>query len=445
MPRGLVRAAFTAKSALLQGRIRREFRRMLDADVEEPAVRERRQRAEAMSLARLAWDRTDFYRAHYAAAGIRRQDLDDPEAFESLPPVTKEHLREHRDGFLVSGTTARDTLPSSTGGSTGEPLTVLHDRESPVAAMWWRIHRWWGVHPGDHLAMIQRERRTPRQQALERAQWWPTERLTLDARTMTADGMRAFVDRMERVRPPLLTGYVGGVHELARFVAGRGSPPPPLLAVGVTAAPLTPSQRADIERAFSAPVYDQYRSAEVPWMAGECRAHAGLHVLADLRVLEVVDASARRATGIGDVLVTDLRNRRFPLIRYRMGDRTQHLDGACPCGLTLPRIDAVQGRTSDVLRFASGRMVTGGLTGLFNTAPDAVRQFQIHQHADHSITLRCVPGVRGAADPRLDEALERLRGLVDGEAPVRLELVDEIRHDRGKVRVVLSDLPVSGA
>lgn len=441
MPRGLVRAVFTAKSALLQGRVRREFRRMLEADAADPVERERRGRADAMALARLAWDGTDFYRAHYSAAGLRRADLDDPDAFESLPPVTKDHLRAHRSEFLVRGSTPRDTLPSSTGGSTGEPLTVLHDRSSPVAAMWWRVHRWWGVHPGDHLAMIQRERRSPRQQVVERLQWWPTERIVLDARTMTTDGMRAFAVQMDRVRPPLLTGYVGGVHELARFVADRGAPPPPLLAVGVTAAPLTPSQRADIERAFSAPVYDQYRSAEVPWMAAECRAHAGLHVLADLRVLEVVDEHARRTAEVGDVLVTDLRNRRFPLIRYRMGDRTRHLEGACACGLTLPRIAAVQGRTSDVLRFASGRMVTGGLTGLFNAAPDAVRQFQIHQHADHSITLRCVPGSRGADDPRLREALARLRSLVDDEAPVRLELVDEIRHDRGKVRVVLSDLP----
>ena len=48
--------------------------------------------------------------------------------------------------------------------------------------------------------------------------------------------------------------------------------------------------RRRIEAVLGAPVHDQYRCAEVPWMAGECGERNGLHTFADLRRVEILDA-----------------------------------------------------------------------------------------------------------------------------------------------------------
>jgi len=434
--------AFDVKTTLFAPAERRVASRFLENEYDDPEQHYLAQRRRSMSLARSAFLTTDFYRRHYGNAGFTERDFDEPHHFDELPVITKADLREHRDEFIARRTTARRRLPSSTGGSTGEPLRVFHDRRSPVAAMWWRVYRWWGVAPWQNRAFVQRERRSDTRQLVEAARWWPTTVLTLDATSMTTERLRAFCEQWRRNQPLLLNGYVGGIQEFAAFVRESGIALPDPVAVGVTAAPISPSQRRFIGDVFGAPVFDSYRSAEVPWMAAECEAHDGLHVLSDVRVVEIVTPTRQPAAPgeVGSIVVTDLTNRVFPILRYDIGDRTSAIAGACACGRTLPRIAGVHGRISDVIRLPTGQSIPGGLTGLFNERPDAVSHFQIHQHNDYAITLRCVAGNAPDAVAAINTAAAKLARLTNGAVPVRVELVARIPHDGGKTRVVRSDL-----
>lgn len=439
------RSIHGVKTRIAQPGARTASAAMLHADSAPPEELERTRRERSAELARFAWDSTVFYRDRYREAGISRRDLDDPDTFDHLPVISKEELRSRAGEFEVASVAEKLRLPSSTGGSTGEPLRLLHDSRAPVAAMWWRVYRWWGIHPGDNRAVIQRERRSTRAQIAETVQWWPTVQISLDARQMTDATMLDFARRWVSSRPALLNGYVGGVHEFASWVQQTETVLPSPRAVGVTAAPITASQRQHIEQVFSAPVYDQYRSAEVPWIAAECQAHSGLHLLADLRRIDILDEADRPVPDgeTGDVVVTDFANRVFPLVRYRLGDRSSLVGGLCPCGKTLPRLAAIEGRVSDVLRLPGGQAISGGLTGLFNARPDAVTQFQVHQLADYSIVLRCVLGGAPDAADVVSRVAAQLSGIVRDEVSVTVEVVSVIPHDRGKARVIRSDLAVT--
>ena len=445
-PSSLARTAFDFKTALAQRADRRVEARFLENEMLDPEELHLQQKRRAMSIARFAFEHTDFYRRRYTESGITAADLDDPHHFDELPVISKAELRDHQAEIIARSRGSRQRLPSSTGGSTGEPLRVFHDRRSPVAAMWWRAFRWWGIHPSDNRAIIQRERRAASTKLRELLEWWPTTVQALDATAMTDATMRAFVESWRENSPRLLSGYVGGVHEFASFVRESGIELEPPLAIGVTAAPITPSQRGFITEILRAPVFDAYRSAEVPWMAAECEAHAGLHVFSDVRVLEILDDYQRPVIPgeEGTVVVTDLCNRVFPLVRYNIGDRTSLVVGPCSCGRGLDRIRAVQGRLTDVIRLPGGRRIPGGLTGLFNERPDAVSQFQIHQHRDLAITLRCVPGAADDAREVIDHVAGTLTRLAEGTVPVRVELVQAIPHEGGKVRVVRSEAPAPG-
>ena len=444
--RSAAQLAFTLKTALITPSERRVAHRFHENEYLDPELAFIAQRRNAMSLAKAAFLGTDFYRRRYASAGFTERDFDEPHHFNELPVITKAELREYRDEFITRRTPVRSLLPSSTGGSTGEPLRVFHDRRSPVAAMWWRVYRWWNVAPWQNRAFVQRERRSDARRFREALEWWPTSVLTLDATTMTEDRLREFCAQWQRRNPLLLNGYVGGIHEFASFVRQTGTILSDPIAVGVTAAPISESQRRFIGEVFGAPVFDSYRSAEVPWMAAECDAHTGLHVLSDVRVVEVVSSTYQPAIPgeVGSILVTDLTNRVFPILRYDIGDRTSAIPGPCACGRTLPRIAGVHGRISDVIRLPDGQSIPGGLTGLFNERPDAVSHFQIHQHADYAITLRCVAGRSADATSVIDNAAARLARLTNGAVPVRVELVSSIPHDGGKSRVVRSDLAEVG-
>lgn len=396
----------------------------------------------SIAHARFAMEHSPFYRDRYTAAGFSLKDLHDPAAFLELPVIEKAEVREHWREIRSSEATSRNSKISTTGGSTGQPLRLLRDLRFPARALEWRLMRWWGVRPDDDVAVVYRHVRSRKESMAHAALWWPSRKYQLDAYTMTPESIDRFVAQWTKHPPELLIGYVGGIAELASILRGR-TPLPTPTAVAVTAAPVTPAQRNLISSVFGAPVYDHYRSAEIPWIGGECREQNGLHTFGDVRRIEVLGTDGRQVEPgvIGQVVATDLTNRVFPLVRYRLGDRTTTLSGACACGVTLPRIASVQGRVSDALRMPDGQVIAGeGLTQICSRYPDAVRQFQIVQHEDFSITVKFVLGEEADAPSRLPLIIGHLTDIVRGKVPVVPEIVDEIPHDGGKVRYIRSEL-----
>jgi O-antigen/teichoic acid export membrane protein/phenylacetate-coenzyme A ligase PaaK-like adenylate-forming protein len=403
------------------------------------------QQARAAEILRFAMSRSDFYRERCARAGIQERDLSDTEAFRSLPVLERADVREQFERICTDEATPGNFQHAVTGGTTNEPLRILRDKRMQHRTLNWRLHRWWGVEPGDNQAVIWRETSFSRWRTLRHdALWWPTRILRMDANAIDRAAVTEFVAGWERIRPALLLGYVGAVIEVARAIERSGRKPPPPKAVGTTAAPISLAQKRYLGDVFGAPVYDIYQCMEVPMLAGECPAREGLHVFADCRLVELLD-DAGRPVGPGEtgsVVVTDFRNRVFPFIRYRLGDRARWKQGACACGVTFPQLEPVRGRSTDSLRFPSGLVVSGdGILEIFDDSPDAVRLFQIWQTADYSLRLRCVPGKDPNAAAVMQRGIERLRKFVRNEVPVRLEVIEAIDHDRGKQRIVVSEAP----
>lgn len=401
------------------------------------------QNERAIAHARFAMQNTKFYRDAYSAAGFTLDDLRDPAAFSSLPIVNKSDIRDHFEEFRSTEATAKNSKISTTGGSTGEPLRLLRDLRTPTRTIEWRLFTWWNVDAADNRAVLQRQSRGFKEKLIHNLQWWPSKQLQLDAYRMDDQHIAGFMRSWENHKPRVLIGYVGGIAELARVLERKGISPTPPVAIGVTAAPITPAQRSAIEAVFHAPVYDHYRSAEIPWIAAECAHRDGLHVFADVRKIEVLNSSGAQVSPgeYGEVVATDMTNRVFPLIRYNLGDRTSPIANSCACGLALPRIQAIVGRVSEAIHLPNGQIIAGeSLTQTFSQEVDAVRQFQIYQAGDYSITIRCVPGRSPAALADIELAATRVRKIVDGVVPVRVEIVENIPHVGGKIRYILSDV-----
>ena len=398
--------------------------------------------AASTRIALHAFDSSPFYRDLYTSAGFSRHDVAEAQNFARLPIVTKDMLRDAGDSMLSTAVPASRALVSKTGGSTGSPLRVRNDAAAPTAPMWWRIYRWWGVHPADDMAFIYRQLRQGREAVLYAAQWWPSRHINLDARAVTDEAIEEFVGAWSRVRPRLLVAYVEGATAVASHLAKSGRTLP-THAVSVTAAMLQPGQRDLLETVFRAPVFDTYRSAEIPWIAAECAQHDGLHVAGDQRRVEIVDDAGRLVDDgdEGSLIVTDFSNEVYPLVRYEMGDRSRSIDGPCACGLAFPRIAPVQGRVADVIRTPSGRQVTGGLSGLFLGDPGAIRQMQIVQASDFSVSIRYVPTTPGTAADAAERATGALARLLGDEVLVTAVEVDRIESTAGKARLVISEAP----
>jgi len=433
-------AAFRLKTALGGRSSTDAYREFLAMDALDPdAIAEVSARRSA-EHALFAFARSPFYRDLYSSHGFSAADLRDPASFSSLPIVDKAMLRENFDRIRTDEANDRTSVTSKTGGSTGLPLHLLRDLRFPARALEWRLFQWWGVNPWDDRGIVTRHVLTGAARIRHDLGWLPSRRVQLDAFQITDEAVTEFASAWNRVRPRFLIGYGGGVLDTVRRMHRLGLTVTPPRAVAVTAAPLTAGTRAEIEAAFGAPCFDHYRSAEIPWMAGECAHQTGLHVFADARRIEIVDSedSVVADDVEGEVIVSDLTNRVFPVVRYRLGDISRFLPGTCACGRGLPRLGAISGRSSDAVRLPDGTTIAGALGHIFDDFPLAIRQFEIVQDADYSVTLRCIPSDAPDAQTGIDAAAAKLRFATKGIVPVTVERVDSIPQIGGKMRFIRS-------
>ncbi len=397
-----------------------------------------RQEEARRKIVRYAMEHTEFYRRHYRAMGLEAGDIGKSGWFEQLPPVTKEHLRIHFEEFTDASLKPFRRI-STTGGSTGIPTKTGYDVRIPEECYIWRILDWFGVSPWDDRAHVWRETRTTwKQKFVNRALWWPTRHLKLDASFMTEQSIRLFFTQYNHVRPALLQGYVGAISQLARFVIDKQLAVWSPKFVWVTSAPISPVQRKLIADAFHAPICDQYGSCEIRWIAQQCPEGKGLHVNVEHVHLEYVDEENHPVpTGVyGRTLLTNLEDMVFPLIRYENGDRGRWLLESCPCGRSLPVIDTVKGRESESFVLPSGKTINGEyLTTIFDATPELTRGFRVIQHRDLSITIECVPSSDQGV-PLIESVVSDFSSKIGGEVQVTCRIVREIAHDRGKLRFV---------
>lgn len=381
-------------------------------------------------IVRHAMAHTAFYRERYAEAGFGMSDIGSPGWFERLPTVTKKDLRERFSDFIDRD--QRQFLSvSTTGGSTGVPTKTGYDRRIPEEVYSWRLQACYGVHPWDDHAYVWRDtRRSRRAKFMNAAAWWPTRHLKLDATLLSEAAMDDFIGRFNSLRPRLLQGYVGAVSQLSEHVleTGKSIACPPKVA-WTTSAPLSEVQRSLIEKAFGAPVCNEYGSCECRWIAFQVPGHEGLRVNTEHVHVEFLADRGGDGLGYGRTLLTNLEDTVFPLIRYENGDRGRWLD--------YPYIDSVKGREVESFVLPSGKVINGEyLTTIFDESPDLVHGFRAVQHADLSITIEYVPA---KDESGVLEVLRRFADKLKGEAVVDFRRVDRISHDRGKLRFVVRE------
>lgn len=128
--------------------------------------------------------------------------------------------------------------------------------------------------------------------------------------------------------------------------------------------------RARLERGWGATVTEAMGIGDVgPSLWGECEAQDGMHLGARGYVhAELIDPATGEAIAlgedeaVGELVLTHLRHRAAPVLRFRTRDHVRVTTTPCPCGRTGPRVRCL-GRTDDML------IVRG-----VNVFPSAVRE-----------------------------------------------------------------------
>jgi phenylacetate-CoA ligase len=392
-----------------------------------------------------------FYRERFDEAGIDPSHITSAADLQSIPLLTRDDAQEStpRRKSLVPPFAS---VTKNTSGSTGQPLSFEYEADSEAwrQAVRMRGYGWAGYREGNRTLHLwsdpPRRRRRRWRTDLKHRVWVATDRglrrdIYMDSTVRSPGLWQRTVEVIRQKRPHAIVCYSQAGVELARHVVASDSRDWETIPVLCGAEPLLPGDRAILQQAFGPAVFETYGNREVMLMATECEEHDGLHLQAENLVVEVVVRSgdtgeARPAAPgeVGEVVVTDLHNLAMPFVRYVTGDLATAADGSpCRCGRGLPRIASVEGRTSDFLEDGAGREVSGiALMTLFVDLAPAVRQFQVVQRADRSLTVRVVPTPKfdDSARARIHSHCEHyLPGV-----PVTIDVVEAIDPGPGGKR-----------
>ncbi len=398
-----------------------------------------------------ALDRCPYWQARAAQVPRQLVTRSPVEALRLIEPLDKVSLQKSAVELRATGGTGRVSL-KTTGGSTGQPVTVLKNADALAGEMAasWLGYGWAGIRIGDRAVRFWGHPTSARRRLRFLAADIAMHRRRFSAFAFGPEDLERYWHTCLRFRPDYFYGYVSMLVAFAEFVESRGYDGRSLglRAVVTTSEVLGEPQARLLARAFGCMVQNEYGCGEVGPIAYSCPEGA-LHIMAMNVWLEVLSAAGEPVPlgETGDLVVTDLHNTAMPLLRYRVGDQGV-LGEACRCGRPWPVLARIWGRAYDFVEGADGRRYHGEFFLYFfeelRDRGQGVDQFQVTQLDSRTLRFDVV-----VPPSRLAPVQGAIADWVTRMLPGMLAVVRPVpsiqRAPSGKMRLIVNAMAEPGS
>jgi phenylacetate-CoA ligase len=405
----------------------------------------RLQQIRLRSIVRHAYRTVPFYRQELSRLHLAEKDLRTAADLAKLPLIDGALVQQNRGMFLSEKYRNGGTQSFSTSGSqTQVPRVIEWDNGSVLRK----------------LAVAERDRTVLNRilapgSGRKRLYLLPDSSLSLtiraywEDRTLLAADLgpdqklspwvpyEVVAEHINQHRPALVFSYGSYADLFFRYLSDRHIPFNPPRVWAVAGDMLSPQGKTLMERDFGCVVHSVYQATETGRIGFQCERCSGFHLNIDLCAVRIADDKGNTlpAGESGQVIISNLHNRATVLLNYRLGDWATMAKTPCGCGRSLPLLDKLEGRTSEVLTLADGRRITGfALRMDCKDALDGVLQDQLIQSSPDLIRWRIVP-LGGTDRQQLRKRLIIKSTDVLGEQTrVEVEIVEHIPFSRhGKI------------
>jgi len=388
--------------------------------------------------------KTPYYRMRHDYSNLLKANA----PLDAFPLLARTAVRREARNFHHDELESMKYRWMSTSGTTGSPLvspiTDRHfQRECAFRAL---AYEWAGVSLDSHdrvafcagHPVAHADRQRPPFWVYDWANKW----LYFSSYHLSTRNLRDYIDELEMFRPVMLGGYPSSLYLLALAYEKFGGTVK-LKAILSSSETLFDWQRARIERAFGAKVFNWYGTGETCANIVECE-EGELHLKLEHSAVEVLNDRNEPCTPgeTGRLVSTGFDNYAFPLIRYDIGDEvTVSNNQVAKCGRGGLLLEKVLGFADDYIFTSEGRFV-GRLDHLLKGRVNVV-EAQFYQEKVDQLICRIVKTDNYTeADERaiLAEAKTRLGTALK----INFEYVDRIpRTKNGKLRFVVSAIEQS--
>lgn len=315
--------------------------------------------------------------------------------WEAIPLLTRRDVQIYFEALLAEAVPAAHgkTFDITTGGSTGEPVTV---RRTQLTQLFWeaatlRDHLWHRRNLSGTMAIV---RHFDRPVDTSRPGRWgngifrsgPAWHLPISTE------IDRQLDWLQAVNPHILLTYPPNLSALMARMLQEKILLPRLCEVRTISGTVSEALRRECQSSLGIPLVDLYSAQEVGVIGIQCPESGLLHLQSENLLVEVLNAQGQPCQDgeIGQVVVTDLHNFSMPLIRYALRDWAER-GPACPCGRGLPTLRKVKGRHRNMAYSPEGKQFWPVLgLGQFRQIIPGLRQYQLIQTEFDALTVNLV-------------------------------------------------------
>ena len=359
---------------------------------------------------------TDFYK-----------DYPEDISLKDLPVVNKDTFRQQYDRFISSTyKDAPDNRVMCTSGSTGTPLRMIQNRDKIRHNTAGGIFL--GAAAGYYIGMKEAFIRVwVNNVKKSKFQLIQENMIMMDSSRMDEQALAEMFHTIEKKKVKCLVGYSSALGELSDYIrkSGKDCSNCSVRAIIPISETMPEPVRRSLEKQFGCPVRAWYSNEENGIMGLQNEKDEGYRIDTETYYYEILkmDSDEPAEPGeLGRIVITDLFNYAFPILRYDNGDTAVAVRKEKNGRFKL-YLSELYGRRSDLIYDCKGNAVTPYIITNNLWDIEGVKQYRFIQEdvKDYTIWLNGDP-----AKMDQEEILGRIRPYLCDEARIKVEIVDEI-------------------
>lgn len=337
---------------------------------------------------RLCYDKSPYYRKTFDMAGVKPEDLNSLEDIKKFPTIDKKVLRARQEetpdfGDLVCVPEEEIVYISVSSGSTGVPTASpftaqdFEDFQDFEARLFWSS----GMRPTDRYCHALNFTLFVGGPDVIGAQ--KVGALCIWAGAIPSERLLAILKQWKPTitwTTPSYAWYLGETAKLQGFDFEKDFNLKKIFVAGEPGGSIQET-REQIEALWGADLYDYYGLSDIfGACAGMCEQKEGLHWAEDHILVEVVDPDTGEEVPEGkrgELVLTSLKKKARPLVRFRTGDIVSYTTERCPCGRTSMRLHGIHGRLDDMLIISGVNVFPSDIETVVRKNSDLTGEYRI--------------------------------------------------------------------
>lgn len=376
-----------------------------------------------------------YYKNLFNKYNLRPEDIKTTDDITKIPILEKETVRTQPEELISRLYNKKKLLCINTSGTTGKTMKIYVDKDSRRFgyAFYTRLKKWAKIENGKNITFAGRVFIPSRQR---HKIFWRYNAIMnnylFSSYHISEENIPYYIEKMNEIEPEFIDSYPSSIYNIARFALQKGLYIHSPKAIITSSETLLDHQREIILKAFNAPIFDQYGSAEQVLFISQCE-YGTYHIHPEFGFVEAIKNNNEEA---GEVIATGFTNKVMPLIRYRIGDTAIMGEERCECKRNFPVIKKIIGRVDDMIITPEGNYV-GRLDPIFKGL-STIKHAQIVQEKLDQIVVNIVP----AEDYHNNDGqviVKELKKRLGEKMHISINIVSDIPLTKaGKFRSVVS-------